>query len=81
LRARGEKAAHVVAFARGGRIVVVVPRLIITLANDWADTTLCLPEGDWVDELTGENAGSGERTVGELLRQFPVALLSRKGQG
>ena len=81
LRARGEKATHVVAFARGGRIVVVVPRLIITLANDWADTTLCLPEGDWLDELTGENAGNGERTVGELLRQFPVALLSRKGQG
>ena len=77
LYARGAKAAHIVAFARGGRAVTVVPRLVIRRGKDWADTVLLLPEGDWVNELTGAEAGSGECAVGELLRRFPVALLSR----
>ncbi len=80
LHARGGKAAHVVAFARGGRAVTIVPRLVLRRGNDWADTTLRLPQGDWLNELTGENAGTGECPVGELLGRFPVALLSRKEQ-
>ncbi len=78
LHARGAKALHVVAFARGGRALIVVPRLNLRRGNDWGDTTLPLPEGSWFSELTGEEAGSGERPVGELLGRFPVALLSRK---
>ena len=77
LHARGAKAAHVVAFARGARALIIVPRLGMRRGNDWVGTTLRLPEGDWLNELTGEAAGSGEREVGELLRRFPVALLSR----
>ena len=78
LDARGDKAEHVVAFARSGRAIAVAPRLVLRLANNWAKTVLRLPEGDWFNELTGEKFGGGERSVGELLRQFPVALLSRK---
>ncbi|MCU0786154.1 MAG: malto-oligosyltrehalose synthase, partial [Verrucomicrobia bacterium] len=78
LHARGDKGGHVVAFARGGRVVAIVPRLVMRLANDWANTTLTLPEGDWFNELTAENVTGGECAVGELLRQFPVAFLSRK---
>jgi (1->4)-alpha-D-glucan 1-alpha-D-glucosylmutase len=77
LQAHGAKAAHIVAFARGGRSVTIVPRLVIRRGNDWADTALRLPEGEWLNELTGERAGTEERPVGELLRRFPVALLSR----
>jgi maltooligosyltrehalose synthase len=39
---------------------------------------LRLPEGAWRNELTGEDVAGGERRIAELLRQFPVALLSKK---
>jgi len=77
LQARGEKAGHVVAFARAGSAITIVPRLVLGLANNWADTTLRLPEGQWFDELTGEKIAGGERGMAELLQRFPVALLSR----
>ena len=79
LNAQGVKAGHVVAFVRGGRAITIVPRLVMQLENDWAHTTLRLPEGDWLNELTGETIAGGQRPVGDLLRQFPVALLSQKG--
>lgn len=78
LHAQGRKAAHVVAFARTGRAITIVPRLVVGLANDWADTRLRLPDGEWLNQFTGENVTGGERALAGLLRQFPVALLSRK---
>ncbi len=78
LHARGAKAAHVVAFARGGRVVTIVPRLVMHLAKGWADTSLRLPEGDWLNELTGDRVAGGKHALGALLRRFPVGLLSRK---
>jgi len=54
-----------------------VPRLVTGLRNGWGETTLRLPEGRWRNELTGEEVTGGERHVGELLRQFPVALFSK----
>ncbi|HVM47612.1 MAG TPA: malto-oligosyltrehalose synthase [Candidatus Acidoferrum sp.] len=77
LPAQGPQAARAFAFARGGRIVTLVPRLVTGLRNGWGETTLRLPEGRWRNELTGEEVTGGERHVGELLRQFPVALFSK----
>ena len=76
LTARGAKAAHAVAFARGG-LAVVVPRLVAGLADDWADTTLALPPGRWTEVVTGSGIDDGEVTVADLLRRFPVAVLAR----
>ncbi|HEX5399768.1 MAG TPA: malto-oligosyltrehalose synthase, partial [Verrucomicrobiae bacterium] len=78
LFAQGGKSCHVVAFARGANLVVITPRLVMRLANDWANTTLALPEFHWLNEMTGETVTGGERNVSELLWRFPVALLSRK---
>jgi (1->4)-alpha-D-glucan 1-alpha-D-glucosylmutase len=77
LLARGERAAHAVAFARGGAAVTVAPRLVMGLGADWGDTTLELPEGAWHDELTGGAVEGGEARLGDLLSRFPVALLVR----
>jgi len=74
---RGGKAEHIVAFARGERVVTVVPRLTIKLGGGWGDTTIELPEGRWQDALTGERVDGGEVPVGRLLSRFPVALLTR----
>ena len=77
LFARGKKAGHVVALMRGESAITIAPRLVLRLANDWADTTLRLPAGDWHNELTGEDVADGEHVLSDLLRQFPVVLLSK----
>ena len=75
LAARGARAGHVVAFARGGRVVTAAPRLLLGLGGDWGDTILELPPGTWRSELTGEELAGGEVTVAALTARFPVALL------
>ena len=79
LIAQGAKAAHVVAFARGGMVVSIAPRLVIGLGDDWGDTSVDLPAGQWRDALTGEPRAGGPLALGEALRRFPVALLVREG--
>jgi (1->4)-alpha-D-glucan 1-alpha-D-glucosylmutase len=73
--ASGHKASHAVAFMRSDAVLVLTQRQIQTIANGWGDTTLTLPEGTWKNRLTGEVVPSGERSIDELLRDFPVALL------
>ena len=78
-----------------GRIAVLVPRLVARLGEadagtdwtgkdwdrgGWADTCVHLPGRDWTSVLTGENAGGGEASAGELLRRFPVAVLRQPAQ-
>ncbi len=74
LKARGEKAGHIVAFIRGAGVITVVPRLAFGLNGDWKDTTLPLPPGTWADEFSGVTC-SGTIPVNEIFKQFPVALL------
>ncbi|MGH9178792.1 MAG: malto-oligosyltrehalose synthase [Acidimicrobiales bacterium] len=75
----GRKAHHVVAFARGGQVVTVVPRLVLGLGGDWAGTTVAMPAGSWRNLLTGEELPGGEVPLAGLLARFPVALLERQG--
>ena len=77
LRATGARAEHVIAFARGTFVVAVAPRLVIKLAGDWQDTKLALPDGEWMNHLTGEHWHGTSARLGDLLHRFPVALLSR----
>ncbi|MDP9122540.1 MAG: hypothetical protein M3O15_14420, partial [Acidobacteriota bacterium] len=76
LAAAGERARHALAFARGERVIVVVPRLVLGLAGEWRGTVLPLPAGRFRDELTGEEVlGGREARLAEILGRFPVALL------
>jgi (1->4)-alpha-D-glucan 1-alpha-D-glucosylmutase len=77
-RARGPKAAHVVAYLRGASVLAVAPRLIVKLASKWGDTTLKVPEGNWKNELSGQQFTGGEVKVSDLLDAFPVALLLKQ---
>jgi (1->4)-alpha-D-glucan 1-alpha-D-glucosylmutase len=74
--ALGQNADRVFAYARGTELLVIVPRLGVH-ADGWRDTTLEIPSGHWVDVLTDEARAGGVRTVAELWRAFPVALLTR----
>jgi (1->4)-alpha-D-glucan 1-alpha-D-glucosylmutase len=77
LFARGTKAENVFAFTRGSQVITVVPRFLLKLNNEWQDTTLELPVGNWHNEFTGENY-NGKIRLENLFAKFPVALLARK---
>ena len=78
LEVRGRRADHAIAHVRAGSVVAVAPRLVVKLGGDWRDTALDLPEGNWLNLLTGDRFAQGPTGVAELLRRFPVALLSRE---
>jgi (1->4)-alpha-D-glucan 1-alpha-D-glucosylmutase len=79
LRVTGPGAGHAVAFARGGGLAVVVPRLVARPDRAWTDTTVDLPGGEWTDVLAGERRGGDRVGVASLLERFPVAVLGREG--
>ncbi|WKG06305.1 malto-oligosyltrehalose synthase [Mycolicibacterium sp. HK-90] len=77
LPATGSAATHLVAFQRGQDVVVAVCRWTVALAETgWADTALPLPEGQWLDRLSGRR-WTGLVPLTELLADSPVALLER----
>jgi (1->4)-alpha-D-glucan 1-alpha-D-glucosylmutase len=81
LQATGKKSGHVIAFMRGKEVVSVVPRLLLSLNNNWQKTALDLPPGSWRNVLTKEMTIKGTVSISRLLSGFPVALLVRSGQG
>jgi (1->4)-alpha-D-glucan 1-alpha-D-glucosylmutase len=66
-----------VAFLRGAGAITVVPRLVMSLHENWGDTVVKIPAGAWRDELTGEGVEGGEVELARLLARFPVSLLSK----
>jgi (1->4)-alpha-D-glucan 1-alpha-D-glucosylmutase len=74
----GERAAHLVAFARAEAVVTLAPRLVLGLGGDWRDTTVELPAGAWRDEMTGDVVDGGTVAAAKVLARFPVALLVRE---
>ena len=76
LTVRGARAAHALAFSRGGRVISLCPRLPYTLADRWEDTELHLPEGRWRNVLTLSITQGGSQSVQSLLEGFPVGLFA-----
>jgi (1->4)-alpha-D-glucan 1-alpha-D-glucosylmutase len=78
ITATGSAADHLFAFDRGGALTLAT-RLPVGLANGggWRDTTVDLPGGAWVDELTGRQFTGGPVQVAAVLGRYPVALLIR----
>ena len=78
LNVHGRWSDHAIAYVRAGSVIAVAPRLVVKLGGDWRDTAIDLPEGNWLNHLTGDRWVQGLTGVAELLRRFPVALLSRE---
>jgi (1->4)-alpha-D-glucan 1-alpha-D-glucosylmutase len=75
--ATGQAADHVVAFRRGDDVLVAVTRWTVRLQEKgWGDTLVPLPEGSWIDRLSGAMA-SGPTSAAELFAELPVVLLER----
>ncbi|RIL07431.1 MAG: malto-oligosyltrehalose synthase [Proteobacteria bacterium] len=77
LAAEGARAGHVVAFARGGAALTVVPRLVLGADGDWRDTALPLPPGRFRNVLDPGGDLADRVAIGALFARFPVALLER----
>jgi (1->4)-alpha-D-glucan 1-alpha-D-glucosylmutase len=75
----GPQARHAVAYLRGDEVLVVAPRLVLGLraAGGWGSTTIELPSGEWVDELSGDPVGDVVVDPAQLFQAFPVAVLGR----
>ena len=78
LAVTGSKADHAIAFTRSQDICVIAPRFTVTLGGSWSDTTVDLPPGTWKNEFTGATLTGSRVKMQSLLKEFPVALLSRQ---
>jgi (1->4)-alpha-D-glucan 1-alpha-D-glucosylmutase len=74
----GTERERVIAYRRGERVLTVVPRWSHE-AKAWGETTVDVPEGRWKNRLTWAVVEGGRVLVGELLKDFPVALLTLEG--
>lgn len=77
--------AHAVAFGRAledGELeaITVATRLPQALAQrgGWGEAQIVLPEGRWLDLLTGAEHAGGPLALAALLADLPVALLERQ---
>jgi (1->4)-alpha-D-glucan 1-alpha-D-glucosylmutase len=77
LAAQGAHLGNLFAFRRGENLIAVVPRLTLSIANQWEDTRLPLPGGTWTNVFTAEDL-SVSATPNDLFAQFPVALLLKQ---
>lgn len=80
--AEGEARRHLVGMARtadgGPQVIALATREPLALERDggWRGTTLTLPDGPWVDRLTGRGV-SGTVEVATLCDELPAVLLTR----
>lgn len=73
--ADGPAAEHAIAFDRGGVAFVGVRRPVgLERGGGWHDTKLALPEGTWIDQLSGRSF-SGRVAMAALLADLPVVVL------
>ncbi len=76
--AEGTKAEHLVGYARGKDVMVLVPRLVMKLAGNWEDTTVMVPVGTWRNQLTDLIVSGGKQRLENIFAGFPIALLTRE---
>jgi (1->4)-alpha-D-glucan 1-alpha-D-glucosylmutase len=77
LAAQGAHLGNLFAFRRGENLIAVVPRLTLSIANQWEDTRLPLPGGVWQNVFTLQELSSSV-SAGDLFSGFPVALLFKQ---
>lgn len=94
LKVSGELRDHLIAFSRNhGTLwaLTIAPRFLTGLVKEgeyplghqvWADTSIHLPEGApslWEDAITQQGVkGQGALLAGQVMRHFPVAMLTGK---
>ncbi|HEY3628820.1 MAG TPA: malto-oligosyltrehalose synthase [Terracidiphilus sp.] len=78
LSATGPRAENVVGYLRGAYVATVVPRWPQKTGDNWSATSIELPTGRWRNTFTGDVVTGGRVRVQQILRRFPVALLTKE---
>jgi hypothetical protein len=52
---------------------------VFGLGDDWAETSVELPQGEWRNVFTGDRTNGGPVDIATLLQRFPVAVFERAG--
>jgi (1->4)-alpha-D-glucan 1-alpha-D-glucosylmutase len=78
LYATGPRAENVVGYLRGAYVATVVPRWPQKTSDNWSATSIELPTGRWRNTFTGDGVTGGRVRVQQILRRFPVALLTKE---
>jgi (1->4)-alpha-D-glucan 1-alpha-D-glucosylmutase len=80
--AEGPAADHLIGFDRGGAITLAT-RLPVGLmrAGGWGATFVTIPDGRYVNVLTGAEVVGGHVDLADLLSALPVALLLETASG
>jgi (1->4)-alpha-D-glucan 1-alpha-D-glucosylmutase len=77
LEVQGPAADRVIACQRGEHVIAIAPRWSYR-ASGWDGTTVSFAAGKWRNRLTGKETKGGDIALGDLLNEFPVALLVRE---
>ncbi len=78
LFAKGPLSDHVLGFVRGGDVVTLTPRLVMKVREGFGNTTVDVPDGEWLDVLSRKKVRGGALRVDDVFARFPVALLVRR---
>ena len=76
MAASGARLSNLFSCRRGDDLIVIVPRFGMSVADDWQDTHLPLPEGEWRN-LFADSRISVTAIPAQLFGHFPVAALVR----
>lgn len=76
----GTRHENLIAYMRGSSVIVLVPRLSMSLKNNWGATRLTIPDGRWQNIFTDQIINSGSQKIKDLLKEFPVAVLANLDQ-
>ncbi len=77
LTATGRQRERMVAFMRGRDTIAVITRWWMKHGDDFANTSLTLPDGKWRNVLCDSDELDGNVPISSLLGPLPVAILER----
>ncbi|MGH6797191.1 MAG: malto-oligosyltrehalose synthase, partial [Roseiarcus sp.] len=80
LAVASERAFGYMRFDRNDRIAALIARFpgLRQAEPDWGDAVAELPEGIWIDELSGRKEQGGEISLARVFSLLPVAVLRRE---
>jgi (1->4)-alpha-D-glucan 1-alpha-D-glucosylmutase len=72
----GAESENFLGFRRGDDVITMVTRLPMSLKRGWGSTTVDIPQGRWLNQLTNQVIDGGVVKLKSVFEKFPVALLT-----
>ena len=72
----GAESENFLGFRRGDDVITMVTRLPLSLKRGWGSTTVDIPHGRWLNQMTNQIIDGGIVKLKNIFEKFPVALLT-----